>query len=124
MVLVLLKKGKIFSTVGDAAGLTTQVLGFRPANCALRGLMPAGPKERQVSTKLLPTPAPATDVGAWVVPVFPVTSRTNSKFANQKSLSLMIGPPAVAPNCSRFAGVTCPVKKLEASVALASRPNA
>src|SRR5579864_8384617 len=101
--------GKMFSTAGDA-GLTTQVFGFNPANCALRGLMAAGPKERHVSTKLLPTPAPATEVGAVTVLVFPFSSRMASKLTNQKSLSLRIGPPAVAPNCSKAAGVTCPVK--------------
>jgi len=54
----------------------------------------------------------------------PMSAAMKAKI-NQKSLSFTIGPPPVAPNCSTVAGVTWPgVKKLAASVALASRPKA
>src|SRR5580704_17380285 len=116
MVLVLVVYGNKFSTV-EEEGVTTQVLGFNPEICALSGLIFAGPSAWHASTMLNPVlpaafPAVAIDMSAGIM--FTVTSpceeRKPSKLANQKNLSLRIGPPAVAPNCSSVAGVTAPLK--------------
>ena len=106
--------GKTFSTE-DEAGETTQVWAFSPASCALSALMglaglPSGAcvgfKKLHASTKLFVGPAPATDVGMVSWFTSPTVRRRASKLANQKSLSLIMRPPAVAPNCSMVAGVT------------------
>src|SRR5438309_8957725 len=133
--------GKRFSNEPDA-GVTVQFAGFRPTSCALRGLiaLPWAIKSLHASTILRlqfpeasdkqPIPFPAaepgivTSTGTWTEVVLGTSTRKPSNAANQKSLSLMICPPAVPPNCSTFAGVTVPVNGFAASVAEASRPNA
>src|SRR5580700_10623181 len=113
----LARVGKRFSTVEDA-GVTTHVAGFKPDNCALSPftLLAALPKAAWVGFKKLHASTKlnwlvgsfvmATDDGIVTVATSPTSTRSPSKLANQKSLSLRIGPPAVAPNCSMVAGVT------------------
>src|SRR5579872_2965961 len=109
---VLVSVGKRFSTVEDA-GVTAHVTGLSPDNCALSPLTFAGPNALHASTKLnwlVGSFVMATDDGIVTVATSPTPTRKPSKPANQKSLSLMMRPPAVAPNCSSVAGVTAPVK--------------
>ena len=115
--------GKIFSTV-EEAGVTAQnriaclkmaqasQLRAEGINRRLRKLLSAScTLPRSCPPRRLRPRRPTSDIGTVMVAgLAPTSTRRPSKPANQKNLSLRNGPPAVAPNCSKFAGVTCPVK--------------
>src|SRR5579883_2759405 len=98
-----------------------------PAIARLSGLRFAAATELHASVRLLLTLPPRDAVvGSSTVDGAPTTSRCPSYARKKKNLSFRIGPPAVAPNCSRAVSCLGPprgINGLVASRAL-SRPNA